>query len=197
MIFDSKNEKVYIENLIQSNFKDSYTKILVHVGYYNQDTDSGLFIPLTEGNINATEFFNAPEIKNKSRYILIGYDGTACHAGTRIKVGRAGERIHPHNMNIISIYYDNNDANYEGKLSNINMTEKEFKWYKEFFLRNINLIRLARNDNLINDVEEALIRVEEYRRAGYQVITDINGNSLVTDKHGKIIHKENLKGIKI
>lgn len=200
MIFENYlTEQDIMENFIKGTGEE---RGFIFKAYYNE----GLILNnLRRGNDNIInednidqDLLSIPKIKRQdSRFVMITGASTASHPG-RMKVSAPGERIRRNNKNnYISIYRkDKTTINCEGKLSDINMNNKEYKLYINLFLRNEDLIQFARYDNGMYSqfIDAAFINDEKLRRDGYIVKRDRNTGAVAVYYNNKLLYTKNIGG---
>ena len=197
-------EDIYKDNRIQLNsFIENAigydNRFMIFISIYDESTDT---IIITDDII-----FNEAGSKNilskdiglntkKQRGILIAYSGNASHSG-RMKISAPGKSVNINDSNI-SIYYDNGNIvlDKKCKLSDISMSGKEFKAYKDLYMRNKELINLANDkNNNIEDINNAFKNDEILRNIDNKIVErDINGNATIYDDKGNLEKHINLKG---
>ena len=160
---------------------------------------------LLEANISSKDIKAPGKPKQDPRSIMITGADLSSHEG-RMKVSKRGVNINrktSHN-DYISIYRKNqNTVTYIGDLENIDMTESEYQFYKDLFIRNENIIKIARHDTgrMGAYVDDALIRDEKCRSRGLTVDRDIDGYATISKKNSKgeseVLYREDIKGVKI
>jgi hypothetical protein len=199
MIFEDiyKDNRIQLNSFIE-NAIDYDNRFMLFVSIYDESTDT---IIITDDII-----FNEAGSKNilskdiglntkKQRGILIAYSGNASHSG-RMKISAPGKSVNINDSNI-SIYYDNGDIvlDKKCKLSDISMSGKEFKAYKDLYMRNKELINLANDkNNNIEDINNAFKNDELLRNNNKIVKRDENGNAIIYDNKGNLEKHINLKG---
>ena len=199
MIFEDiyKDNRIQLNSFIE-NAIDYDNRFMLFVSIYDESTDT---IIITDDII-----FNEAGSKNilskdigldtkKQRGILIAYSGNASHSG-RMKISAPGKNVNINDSNI-SIYYDNGDIvlDKKCKLSDISMSGKEFKAYKDLYMRNKELINLANDkNNNIKDINNAFKNDELLRNNNKIVKRDENGNAIIYDNKGNLEKHINLKG---
>lgn len=199
MIFEDiyKDNRIQLNSFIE-NAIDYDNRFMLFISIYDESTDT---IIITDDII-----FNEAGSKNilskdiglntkKQRGILIAYSGNASHSG-RMKISAPGKSVNINDSNI-SIYYDNGDIvlDKKCKLSDISMSGKEFKAYKDLYMRNKELINLANDkNNNIEDINNAFKNDELLRNNNKIVKRDENGNAIIYDNKGNLEKHINLKG---
>ena len=199
MIFEGiyKDNRIQLNSFIE-NAIDYDNRFMLFVSIYDESTDT---IIITDDII-----FNEAGSKNilskdiglntkKQRGILIAYSGNASHSG-RMKISAPGKSVNINDSNI-SIYYDNGDIvlDKKCKLSDISMSGKEFKAYKDLYMRNKELINLANDkNNNIEDINNAFKNDELLRNNNKIVKRDENVNAIIYDNKGNLEKHINLKG---
>lgn len=123
--------------------------------------------------------------KNKTRFILIGRSKLAGYPG-RMKVSRLlpfnkSPQMKNHE-NTISFYITNEktmEVQHTGDIRNFDFGPGELEMYDEICRRNWNLIMLAKNDGIEEDLERCLIEDENRRFNGIDFIRDKDGNLII------------------
>lgn len=205
MIF---NEIIYGDRIKLNNFIEAATeendRYFLLIGIYDEISD---ILAISNDNIiwenGGNVYTKDIGLKGKKeRGILITY-APGTHSG-RMKISASGKSVNS-NSEYITIYYDNNDIILDKKckrtLDDIDMNSKEFKTYKDLYLRNKELINLAGNlkDNL-DDINDAFRNDEILRNKKHKIVErDKDGNATIYDeKHPDIVEKRiNLKGEEI
>ena len=200
MIFENYlTEQEKIENFIKEAGEE---KGFIFKVYYDEENKKVVLNNLYRDNNNIIHEANIDQKKlhmkkyNKraeSRYIMITGSSNAKHPG-RMKVSKPGIKINSNNhINYISIYRKDKDTICcDGSIKNIDMSKDEYNNYVNLFIRNENIIQLARSNNGKYDkyLDNAFINDEKYRANGYIVDRDISGNVKIYDKNGNIIKDE-------
>lgn len=88
---------------------------------------------------------------------------------------------------------------HEGDLDKIDMTEKEYKYYIDLFIRNESLIQLVKDGKGKYDIyiDQAFVHDEQRRLSGLTIIRDKDGNASIYDRMGNLSYKENIMGERI
>ena len=199
MIFNYFNEELKLNNFIENAVDGYNTSYMIFMAIYDENTNK---ILITDDII-----FNEAGRKNilskdiglstkKQRGVLIVYSGNASHSG-RMKISAPGKSVNINSKNI-SIHYDNGDVilDKKCKLSDIDMNGKEFKAYKDLYMRNKSLIDLANDkNNNLEDINNAFKNDEILRNIDNKIVErDINGNATIYDDKGNLEKHINLKG---
>ena len=156
---------------------------------------------IEEANINSSDI-KAPSKQGKIRYIMITGSGISSHNG-RMKVSKHGVRItrNTSHKDYISIYRKNNNTiDYEGNLKDIKMSNSEYQYYVDLFIRNESLIQIIKFGNGKYDsyADRAFIDDENDRLSGLIVrCNEINGDADVYNTEGKLLYRRNIRGEKI
>ena len=149
---------------------------------------------ISEANISSSDIGIGK--RDKERFIMITGTNNVSHGG-RMKISKIKKRINKNtsHSDYISMHYDGKKIVHE-PLTNINMSNKEFKEYENLFMRNINLINLAQDSSKMQYVDSALIRDETMRKLKHNVVRDKNGLATIYNKEdeNKIDYIENLEG---
>ena len=157
---------------------------------------------IEEANISSKEIKAPGKKKESPRNILISGADKSSHE-ERMKVSKRGVSISQStsHKNYISIYRKNkNTITFDGDLDNIDMSSSEYKFYEDLFIRNENIIKIARyNDQYKRYADIAFVKDEKYRSEGKAVVRDIDGNATIYKDASmtKIDHRENIKGEEI
>lgn len=149
---------------------------------------------ISEANISSSDIGIGK--RDKERFIMITGINNVSHGG-RMKISKIKKRINKNtsHSDYISMHYDGKKIVHE-PLTNINMSNKEFKEYENLFMRNINLINLAQDSSKMQYVDSALIRDETMRKLKHNVVRDKNGLATIYNEEdeNKIDYIENLEG---
>lgn len=195
MIFNRViTEEEYVENLIGSSNMD---KGVALCSYYNEDYNDilitePLYIYENAPSIPAKDLYITD--KNTRRYIIVGGSADGGH-GPRMKISEKGPT--GKGATITLKFNKNNEIDIIGNPDDINMKSKELKKYKEFAIRNKELIKLAPTENL-DDINKAIIKDAKLYNDKIPYKRDDKGNLTIYDKNtGNIISVEDLKGRKL
>ena len=199
MIFEDiyKDNRIQLNSFIE-NAIDYDNRFMLFVSIYDESTDTIIITDDIIFNEAGSKNILSKDIRlntKKQRGILIAYSGNASHSG-RMKISAPGKSVNINDSNI-SIYYDNGDIvlDKKCKLSDISMSGKEFKAYKDLYMRNKELINLANDkNNNIEDINNAFKNDELLRNNNKIVKRDENGNAIIYDNKGNLEKHINLKG---
>lgn len=153
---------------------------------------------ILEANISS-EDLGIPFKSKKQRYVMITGAEKVSHNG-RMKVSKHGIRISRTTSynDYISIHRDDsNTITHEGDLTKIGMSNAEYKYYVNLFLRNENLVNLAQDNRYDNYVDQAFISDELARNNGNTVNRHKNGDADVYNSAGELLYRKNIKGERI
>lgn len=200
MIFEDiyKDNRIQLNSFIE-NAIDYDNRFMLFVSIYDESTDTIIITDDIIFNEAGSKNISSKDIgldTKKQRGILIAYSGNASHSG-RMKISAPGKSVNTNDSNI-SIHYDNGDIvlDKKCKLSDISMSGKEFKAYKDLYMRNKELINLANDkNNNIEDINNAFKNDELLRNINNKIVKrDENGNAIIYDNKGNLEKHINLKG---
>lgn len=151
-----------------------------------------------EANIDTRDISAPHKGKGNYRYIMITGSGVSSHNG-RMKVSKYGIKItrNTSHEDYISIYRSNNNAIvHDGDLKEIKMSDTEYQYYVNLFLRNEVLIQMVKTGKGEYDpyVDNALVDDEKSRLAGLIVNRKMNGDVEAYKPDGTLEYRRNIRG---
>lgn len=174
------------------NFEDFETNLLFEqLSLEDEQT-------ILEANINTKDISAPHKGKGNYRYIMITGSGISSHNG-RMKVSKPGIKITRSTSyeDYISIYRSNdNTIVYEGDLKEIKMTDSEYQYYINLFLRNEVLIQIVKAGNGKYDpyVDKAFTDDEKARLRGLIVNRKANGDVEAYKSDSTLEYRRNIRG---